>query len=81
MGRDHTFMDREFGRPDYDPDDQGEFERGLVFVVMPFQGQDMTEAYAAINRSLAQEVSDEFEFSNGVKGYVFSGILRDDPSK
>jgi hypothetical protein len=48
MGRDHTFMDREFGRPDYDPDDQGEFERGLVFVIMPFRGQDMTEAYAAI---------------------------------
>jgi len=48
MGRDHTFMDREFGRPDYDPDDQGEFERGLVFVVMPFRGQDMTETYTAI---------------------------------
>ena len=41
-------MDREFGRPDYDPDDQGEFERGLVFVVMPFRGQDMTETYTAI---------------------------------
>lgn len=48
MGRDHTFMDREFGRPDYDPEDQGEFEEGLVFVIMPFRGQDMTDAYAAI---------------------------------
>jgi hypothetical protein len=48
MGRDHTFMDREFGRPDYDPEDQGEFEKGLVFVIMPFRGQDMTDAYAAI---------------------------------
>lgn len=48
MGRDHTFMDREFGRPDYDPDDQGDFEEGLVFVIMPFRGQDMTDAYTAI---------------------------------
>lgn len=48
MGRDHTFMDREFGRPDYDPEDQGDFEEGLVFVIMPFRGQDMTDAYAAI---------------------------------
>jgi hypothetical protein len=23
-------------RPDYDPEDQGEFEEGLVFVIMPF---------------------------------------------
>lgn len=48
MGRGHTFMDREFGRPDYDPDDQGEFEEGLVFVIMPFRGQEMADAYAAI---------------------------------
>ncbi len=48
MGRNHTFMDREFGRTDYDPDDQGDFEEGLVFVVMPFRGQDMTDAYVAI---------------------------------
>ena len=48
MGRDHTFMDREFGRPGYDPEDQGEFEEGLVFVIMPFCGQDMTDAYAVI---------------------------------
>lgn len=48
MGRDHTFMDREFGRLDYDPEDQGEFEEGLVFVIMPFRGQDMTDAFAAI---------------------------------
>lgn len=41
-------MDREFGRPDYDPDNQGDFEEGLVFVIMPFRGQDMADAYAAI---------------------------------
>ncbi len=48
MGRDHTFMDCEFGRPGYDPEDQGEFEEGLVFVIMPFRGQDMADAYGAI---------------------------------
>lgn len=48
MGRNHTFMDREFGRPDYDPNDQGEFEEVLVFVIMPFRGQEMADAYAAI---------------------------------
>ena len=46
--RNHTFMDREFGKTDYDPDDQGSFEKGLVFVVMPFRGQDMTDTYSAI---------------------------------
>jgi hypothetical protein len=48
MGRSHTFMDREFGRSNYDPNDQGEFERGLVFVIMPFLGQEMADAYSAI---------------------------------
>jgi hypothetical protein len=33
-------MDREFGRSDYDPSDEGDFEEGLVFVVMPFSGVD-----------------------------------------
>jgi hypothetical protein len=48
MGRRHSFADREFGRPSYDPDDQGDFEKGLVFVIMPFQGQDMADAYTAM---------------------------------
>ena len=48
MGRKHTFMDREFGRPDYDSSDEGEFEEGLVFVIMPFSGIDMDEVYEAI---------------------------------
>lgn len=48
MGRKHTFMDREFGRSDYDPSDEGEFEKGLVFVIMPFSGVDMDEVYKAI---------------------------------
>jgi len=46
--RGHTFPDREFNRPNYDPDDQGDFEEGLVFVIMPFRGQEMADAYAAI---------------------------------
>jgi hypothetical protein len=48
MGRKSTFMDREFGRPDYDPSDAGDFEKGLVFVIMPFSGVDMDEVYNAI---------------------------------
>lgn len=48
MGRNHTFMDREFGRSNYDSDDQGEFEEGFVFVIMPFKGQEMENTYAAI---------------------------------
>jgi len=41
-------MDREFGRSDYDPHDRGEFEENLVFVAMPFTGEDMKDVYAAI---------------------------------
>jgi hypothetical protein len=33
MGRKHTFMDREFGRDDYDPNDQGEFILEYSFTV------------------------------------------------
>lgn len=48
MGRSHTFMDREFGRYNYDPNDEGDFEQGLVFVIMQFRGQEMTDVYSAI---------------------------------
>ena len=48
MTRKSTYADREFRRPDYDPDDEGEFEHGIVFVIMPFSGQDMDDTYAAI---------------------------------
>jgi len=40
-------MDREFGRPDFDPYDQGTFEKDLVFVAMSFY-QDMQEVYSTI---------------------------------
>ena len=48
MGRRHTFMDREFGRSDFDPDDQGTFERGLVFVIMPFTSPESAATYDVI---------------------------------
>jgi len=41
-------MDREFGRPNYDSDDTGDFTDNLVFVIMPFKGEEMTEAYSVI---------------------------------
>lgn len=52
MGRKHTFMDREFGRDDYDPDDEGDYESGLVFVGMPFK-EDMNEVYSTIRDACA----------------------------
>jgi hypothetical protein len=48
MGRDSTFYDQQFRGSDYDPDDEGDFERNLVFVAMPFAGQDMDNVYSAI---------------------------------
>ena len=47
MGREHTYMDKMFRRPDYDPEDQGSFKRNLVFVPTPF-GEDIQEKYSAI---------------------------------
>jgi hypothetical protein len=55
MGRDHTFMDREFGRSDYDPDDKGTFESGLVFVMMPFVSEDSNQVYVAIRDACARK--------------------------
>jgi hypothetical protein len=52
MGRNHTFMDREFGRSRFDPDDEGDYERDLVFVGMPFK-DEMDEVYATIREVCA----------------------------
>jgi len=41
-------MDREFGRNNYDPNDQGDFIKNLVFVAMPFSGNEFDEVYSAI---------------------------------
>lgn len=48
MTRQSTFADAEFRRSNYDREDQGEFTPGLVFVIMPYIGDDMQAAYAAI---------------------------------
>jgi hypothetical protein len=48
MGRQHSFMDREFRTSNYDPDDEGEFEKNLVFVIMPFLGPEMDVVFLAI---------------------------------
>lgn len=54
MGRQHTFMDREFGRDDYEPEDQGSFERGLVFVMMPFHEPDSDNVFQTIQNACSQ---------------------------
>ncbi|MCZ7636689.1 MAG: hypothetical protein M5U12_12060 [Verrucomicrobia bacterium] len=41
-------MDEQLKRRNYQADDQGTFERDLVFVIMPFRGGDMTDVYSAI---------------------------------
>lgn len=46
-------MDREFGRSGYDETDGGEFERDLVFVVMPF-ASEMDDVYSAIRDECAK---------------------------
>jgi hypothetical protein len=48
MGRDHTFSDKEFNTWNYDPEDRGEFEKNLVYVIMSFTGDDMRIVYSVI---------------------------------
>lgn len=48
MGRKSTFYDQQFRADDWDPEDPGEFEQGLVFVAMSFSGQEMDDVYSAI---------------------------------
>ena len=48
MGRKSTFYDQQFKGDDWDPDDSGDFEHGLVFVAMSFAGQEMDDVYSAI---------------------------------
>jgi hypothetical protein len=48
MGRKSTFYDQQFQEDDWNPDDPGDFERGLVFVAMSFAGQEMDDIYSAI---------------------------------
>lgn len=46
-------MDREFGGANYDPQDRGTFETGLVFVMMPFTSPDSHTTYDVIKRECA----------------------------
>ena len=48
MGRKHTFYDSTFHRDNFDPDDDGDFEPNLVFLIMPFKGAGMDDIYSAI---------------------------------
>lgn len=53
MGRKHTFMDAAFHRFDYDPDDEGEYEKNLVFIMMSFK-DDMNDTYVAVKEECAK---------------------------
>jgi hypothetical protein len=48
MTRRSTFYDQQFRDSDWDPDDTGDFQPGLVFVAMSFSGQEMDDVYSAI---------------------------------
>ena len=45
--RDHTFMDNQFNRKDFNPNDRGDFTKNKVFVAMPFK-DEMTEVFYTI---------------------------------
>jgi len=45
--RNHTFMDREFGRDHYDAGDHGTYRPGLVFVMMSFVSAQSRETFVA----------------------------------
>jgi len=47
MGRSHTFMDREFGRNRFNPNDEGSYVPNLVFVGMAFK-DEMNEVFSTI---------------------------------
>jgi hypothetical protein len=48
MGRNHTFIDSEFGTHNFNHLDQGSYEKGLVGISMPFRGEMSDEIYTAI---------------------------------
>jgi len=50
MGRSHSYVDRAFNRPDYDAEDQGTFDRNLVFVGMRMDAE-ADAIFAAISRA------------------------------
>jgi hypothetical protein len=54
MGRQHTYMDNEFRGENYDPEDRGDFESDLIFVIMPFTGDEMRETYSVIREECSK---------------------------
>lgn len=77
MGRNHTFIDREFGGDDWDPSDEGEFTRGLVSVSMPFKGDKWDEVYRVI-RTECEKLQLR---AQRVDEYVASGVVLRDIAK
>ncbi len=53
MGREHTFMDEQFGTNDYNRDDDGDFEADLVFIAMSFD-KDMDDVHSAIKEECSK---------------------------
>jgi hypothetical protein len=74
MGRNQTFIDREFGRDNWNPNDDGEFVHNLVSVSMPFKGEKWDCVYLTIQ----EECRSQGLHAQRVDEYVESGIvLRD----
>lgn len=71
MGRNTTFIDRQFGGDDGDP---GEFIPGLVGVAMPFEGTEWDDVFSAI-KSECQKLGLR---AQRVDEYVASGIVLKD---
>jgi len=69
--RNHSFMDKEFGRGRYDSDDSGEFVKNLVGVAMPFKGSDSDGVY----RIIREECAKLGLRAQRVDEYVRSGIV------
>ena len=54
MGRKTTFMDQQFMSEAYDPNDPGDFELGLVFIIMSMSSQESADVYSAIKDECAK---------------------------
>lgn len=48
MSKENTFLDSQFNRPDYELNHRGDYEHNLVFIIMPFSGNNMQDIYFVI---------------------------------
>jgi hypothetical protein len=71
MGRNHTFMDREFATSRYDYSDSGTYTRNLVGIAMPFEGENSGQVYSIIR----EECLNFGLFPKRVDEYTRSGIV------